>query len=75
MNSTTDVLLLKSCLISISKIALQKDNKVFSDILEKLVEKLSSSDNGYVHGAIGNYYLFNKKVIYLILLYYYINLV
>lgn len=66
MNSTNDLLLLKNCLLSLSKISLDKDfySSNISEILKTLISKLESSNNGYVHGAIGNYYLFNKKVIY-----------
>jgi len=61
------MLLLKNCLLSLSKIALEKhDNGSVSEILENLINILQNSNNGYVHGAIGNYYLFNKKVIYII---------
>lgn len=65
MNSTNDLLLLKNCLLSLSKISLDKDfhSSNITDILEKLISKLEQSNNGYVHGAIGNYYLFNKNVI------------
>lgn len=62
MINTNDLISLKNCLLSMSKIALDKHNNNLNEILEKLVIKLNSSDNGYVHGAIGNYYLFNKKV-------------
>uniref|UniRef100_A0A2S2PXU8 Uncharacterized protein n=1 Tax=Sipha flava TaxID=143950 RepID=A0A2S2PXU8_9HEMI len=63
MNSTNDLLLLKNCLLSLSKISLDKDfySNNISEILETLISKLESTNNGYVHGAIGNYYLFNKK--------------
>jgi hypothetical protein len=66
MNSTNDLLLLKNCLLSLSKISLDKDfySNNISEILETLISKLESTNNGYVHGAIGNYYLFNKKVTY-----------
>lgn len=66
MNNTRDLLSLKNCLLSLSKIALDRicNNENIFDLLEKLVLILESSNNGYIHGAIGNYYLFNKKVIY-----------
>lgn len=66
MTSTNDILLLKNCLLSLSKISLDKDfhSSNISDILKTLINKLESSNNGYVHGAIGNYYLFNKRVSY-----------
>lgn len=64
MCSTNDLLLLKNCLLSLSKIDLEKHNNGdIKEILQKLINKLETSDNGYVHGAIGNYYLFNRKVI------------
>jgi len=65
MDSTNDMFLLKNCLLSLSKIALYKGNtNDITIIVEQLIKKLEHSDNGYIHGAIGNYYLFNKMVIY-----------
>ncbi|VVC25425.1 Tetratricopeptide-like helical domain [Cinara cedri] len=66
MSSNNDLLLLKSCLISLSKMSCDKYNNLnsFEDvpsIIKTLINKLEKSNNGYVHGAIGNYYLFNKK--------------
>lgn len=64
-NDTNDLLLLKNCFLSLAKIAIERPNisKIcIQDILDELLVKLESSNNGYVHGAIGNYYLFNKKV-------------
>ncbi|XP_025203134.1 uncharacterized protein LOC112600180 [Melanaphis sacchari] len=62
IDSTKDFLLLKNCLLSLSKIAQNKEyNNDITIILEQLIDALKDSDNGYVHGAIGNYYLFNKK--------------
>lgn len=64
MNNTNDLLSLKNCFLSLSKIALDRVcDKDISDLLKKLISKLQSSNNGYIHGAIGNYYLFNIKVI------------
>jgi hypothetical protein len=60
--------LLKNCLLSLSKIAQNKENNNdITIILEQLIDVLEHSDNGYVHGAIGNYFLFNKKVSYYII--------
>ncbi|KAE9544722.1 hypothetical protein AGLY_000264 [Aphis glycines] len=62
IDSTKDYLLLKNCLLSLAKIAQNKDyNNDVIIILEQLIDVLEYSDNGYVHGAIGNYYLFNKR--------------
>lgn len=65
MDSTNDLFLLKNCLLSLSKISLgiHREDENINTILIKLISKLETSDNGYVHGAIGNYYLFNQKVI------------
>lgn len=64
MNNTNDLLSLKNCFLSLSKIALDRVcDKDISDLLKELISKLQSSNNGYIHGAIGNYYLFNIKVI------------
>jgi len=68
MDSTNDIFLLKNCLHSLSKISILKGNKNdINIIVEQLIKKLEHSDNGYVHGAIGNFYLFNKKVIFFII--------
>lgn len=62
-NNTHDFLLLKTCLQSLSKFSLEKpNNSSINELLENLIIKLKLSTNGYVHGAIGNYYLHNKKV-------------
>ncbi|XP_026813262.1 uncharacterized protein LOC113553894 [Rhopalosiphum maidis] len=62
IDNTKDFLLLKNCLLSLSKIAQNKEyNNDITIILEQLIDVLKHSDNGYVHGAIGNYFLFNKK--------------
>ncbi|KAF0762900.1 Uncharacterized protein FWK35_00020951 [Aphis craccivora] len=62
IDSTKDYLLLKNCLLSLAKIAQNKEyNNDVVIILEQLIDVLKYSDNGYVHGAIGNYYLFNKR--------------
>lgn len=46
-----------------SKFSFDKPNdSSIDEVLENLINKLKSSNNGYVHGAIGNHYLFNKKV-------------
>jgi len=67
MDNTNDLLLLKNCLLSLSKISLGKhddnEDSYVNIMLRKLIKKLEKSDNGYIHGAIGNYYLFNKRVI------------
>ncbi|XP_050435571.1 uncharacterized protein LOC126842576 [Adelges cooleyi] len=60
MNETNDLFLLKNCLLSLCKLPAKEQNNM-TDILEKLVDKLESSNNGYIHGAIGHYYLFIKK--------------
>ncbi|XP_060877932.1 uncharacterized protein LOC132950465 [Metopolophium dirhodum] len=62
IDNTKDLLLLKNCLLSLSKFSQNKEyNNDITIILDQLIEALEHSDNGYVHGAIGNYYLFNKK--------------
>jgi len=62
-NSTNDFLLLKNCLQSLTKFSLYKPNdSSINEIIENLINKLKTSNNGFIHGAIGNYYLFNKKV-------------
>lgn len=53
--------------MSIDKNNISKCHKDIPEMLEKLIDQLGSSNNGYVHGAIGNYYLFNKKVSWKIL--------
>jgi len=69
IDNTKDLLLLKSCLLSLSKISQNKEyNNDIAIILDQLINALEYSDNGYVHGAIGNYYLFNKKVTYYIII-------
>lgn len=65
MDTTNDLVLLKYSLLSLSKVTPSK-NVNSLEILEKLVTKLEKSDNGYIHGIIGYYYLFNKKVIHII---------
>lgn len=38
------------------------NNANINELLEKLIDQLKLSNNGYVQGAIGNYYLYNKRV-------------
>lgn len=61
-NSSNDFLLLKCCLQSLSKFSRYKPNDSIDKLIENLINKLKSSDNGFIHGAIGNYYLFNIMV-------------
>lgn len=53
--------------MAIDKNKMSKCHKEIPKMLEKLIDQLESSNNGYVHGAIGNYYLFNRMVSWTIL--------
>lgn len=66
IDSTKDLVLLKYSLQSFSYILPAKNDSIL-ETLEKLIRKLETSDNGYVHGSLGNYYLFKKKVICIML--------
>lgn len=66
MNSSNDLLLMKNCLLCLSKLGIDKNSLTINELIDQLIHRLESSNNGYVHGAIGNHYLFNKKVILII---------
>lgn len=62
MDHTNDMLLFKSSLSSLSNIPGDQANNT----KEKLINKLKSSNCGYVHNVIGKYYLHSIKVTSLI---------